>query len=380
MPEYLPPPAVCDLSAQPCAIKSALADVQRRLATTQALARIGDWTLERDSARTTWSPELFRMFERPLEWGAPDVNEISAYLSSESLERTRETFWHAIDSGERLTLEHEVVLPSGARRHQLTVIVPVADADGRVFMLYGTVQDITERKAIEAERMQHMARVAELSRRLMEVGEHERRQLAAALHDRSSPNLAALKLIFANISRALPASMDDELGLLLDDAKALLADTDMGIREICATLRPATLDYAGLAPAIREYASQVARHSHTAVELDLDERTAALPPELQTLLFRITQEALTNCTKHASATLVRVSLHCVAGQIRLQVCDDGCGFDPAQLGKVDGVTPGLGLITMRERAELAGGHFQMRSAPGGGTVIEVNLAAPACKC
>ena len=380
MPEYLPPPALCDLSAQPCAIKSALADVQRRLATTQALARIGDWTLERDSARTTWSPELFRMFERPLEWGAPDVNEISAYLSSESLERTRETFWHAIDSGERLTLEHEVVLPSGARRHQLTVIVPVADADGRVFMLYGTVQDITERKAIEAERMQHMARVAELSRRLMEVGEHERRQLAAALHDRSSPNLAALKLIFANISRALPPSMGDELGLLLDDAKALLADTDMGIREICATLRPATLDYAGLAPAIREYASQVARHSHTAVELDLDERTAALPPELQTLLFRITQEALTNCTKHASATLVRVSLHCVAGQIRLQVCDDGRGFEPTQLGKSGRATPGLGLITMRERAELAGGHFQVRSAPGGGTVIEVELAAPNQKC
>lgn len=380
MPEYLPPAPLCDLNARPCAIKSALADAQRRLATTQALARIGDWTLERDSARTTWSPELFRMFERPLEWGAPDINEISAYLSSESLERTRETFWHAIDSGEQLTLEHEVILPSGARRHQLTVIVPVADADGRVFMLYGTVQDITERKAIEAERMQHMARVAELSRRLMEVGEHERRQLAAALHDRSSPNLAALKLILANISRALPASMGDELGLLLDDAKALLADTDMGIREICATLHPATLDYAGLAPAIREYASQIARHSRTAVELDLDERTAALPPVLQTLLFRITQEALTNCTKHASATLVRITLSCVAGQIKLQVCDDGCGFDPAQLGKVDGSTPGLGLITMRERAELAGGHFQMRSAPGNGTVIEVDLPAPTCKC
>ena len=115
MPEYLPPPATCDLSTKPCDIKSALADVERHLAITQALARIGDWTLERDSARTTWSPELFRMFERPLERGVPDVNEISAYLSSESLERTRETFWHAIDSGERLTLEHEVVLPSGAR-------------------------------------------------------------------------------------------------------------------------------------------------------------------------------------------------------------------------------------------------------------------------
>ncbi|HRA80462.1 MAG TPA: sensor histidine kinase [Thauera sp.] len=380
MPEYLPPPSTCDLSAQPCDIKSALADVERRLAATQALARIGDWTLERDTARVTWSPELFRMVERPLEWGVPDVNEVLSYVSAESLERTRDAFWHAIDSGERLSIEQEVVLPSGATRHQSTVIVPVADANGRVFMLYGTVQDITERKALEAERMKHMARVAELSRRLLEVGEHERRQLATALHDRASPNLAALKLIFANIASALPATMSSELGLLLDDAKALLADTDTSIREICTTLRPATLDYAGLAPAIREYADQFARLNRTRVELDLDDRTAKLPAGLQTLLFRIVQEAFTNCAKHASATIVRISLHCVDEQIRLQVHDDGCGFNPAQLGQPGGATPGLGLITMRERAELAGGHFQIRSAPGAGTMIEVELAAPDCKC
>ncbi len=378
MPEYLPPPATCELSASPCDIKSALVDVERRLAATQALARIGDWTLERDTARTTWSPELFRMFERPIECGAPDVNEVLSYLSAESLERTRHAFWHAIDSGERLSLEQEVILPSGARRHQLTVIVPVADANDRVFMLYGTVQDITERKALEAERMRHMARVAELSRRLLEVSEHERRQLAAALHDHASPNLAALKLIFANLSSALPASIDSEIGLLLEDAKALLADTDTSIREICTTLRPATLDYAGLAPAIREYADQLSRHNPTRIELDLDDATTTLPADLQTLLFRIAQEALTNCAKHASATLVHVGLHCVDGHIQLKVSDDGCGFDPAQLGKPGGVTPGLGLITMRERAELAGGHFQIRSAPGAGTVIEVELPAPSC--
>lgn len=358
-------------------VASALETVERRLAATQALARVGDWTLERDTARMTWSPELFRLFERPLEYGVPDVNEALSYFGAESLELTRTAFWHAIDSGERCTLEQEVILPSGARRHHVTVIVPVADERGRVFMLYGTVQDITERKALEAERLSHVARVAELSRRLLDVGERERRQLAAALHDHASPNLAALKLTFTNLVGALPAPVRAELEPLLDDAIALLADTDAGIREICTTLRPATLDYAGLAPAIREYANQVARHSGSAVLLDLADDDIRLPPDLQTLLFRIAQEALTNCAKHASASLVRVSLHSEDGCIRLRISDDGCGFEPAELGQ-PGTRPGLGLITMRERAELAGGRFQLRSAADQGCDIEVELAVPPC--
>jgi len=357
-------------------IATALTNVERRLAATQALARVGDWTLERDTARMTWSHELFRLFERPIEYGVPDVNEALSYFSPESLELTRDAFWHAIDSGERSTLEQEVILPSGARRHHVTVIVPVADGHGRIFMLYGTVQDITERKALEAERLSHTARLAELSRRLLDVGERERRQLAAALHDRASPNLAALKLTFANLVSALPEPVRRELEPLLDDASALLADTNAGIREICTTLRPATLDYAGLAPAIREFANQMARHSGSSVLLDLDDATNALPPALQTLLFRIAQEAITNCVKHASANLVRVSLRQKGECIQLRICDDGCGFDPTALGH-GGSTPGLGLITMRERAELAGGHFTLRSAPGSGTDVEVELALQA---
>ncbi|ENO85834.1 PAS domain-containing sensor histidine kinase [Thauera linaloolentis] len=353
--------------------ESALADVERRLAATQALARVGDWTLERDTARVTWSPELFRLFERPVEHGAPDINEALAYLSPESLELTRTAFWYAIDKGERCTLEQTARLPSGTTAHYVTEIMPVADAGGRVFMLYGTVQDITERKALEAERLRQLARVAELSRRLLDVGERERRQLAAALHDRASPNLAALKLIFTSLRNALPATIRGELEPLLDDAAALLADTDAGIRDICATLRPATLDYAGLAAAIREYADLVARHSDTRVQLHVDEDMNGLPAELQTLLFRIAQEALANCAKHASADRIRIELRRSGKYVTLRIADDGRGFDPERLGQA-GVTPGLGLITMRERAELAGGRFTLRTAPGAGTEIEVELA------
>ena len=361
------------MAAQDAHLTSALADIERRLAATQTLARVGDWTLERDTGRMRWSPELFRLFERPIEQGVPDINEALAYFSPESLELTRTAFWYAIDKGERCTLEQTAQLPSGTTAHYVTEIVPVADGDGRVFMLYGTVQDITERKALEAERLRQIARVAELSRRLLEVGERERRQLAAALHDRASPNLAALKLIFTNLRNALPDTMCSELEPLLDDAAALLADTDAGIRDTCATLHPATLDYAGLAAAIREYANLVSRHSDIRVLLELDEDMSGLPAELQAMLFRIAQEALTNCAKHASANRIRIELRRRGKDITLRIADDGCGFDPELLGQ-HGSTPGLGLITMRERAELAGGRFTLRSAPGAGTEIEVVLA------
>ncbi len=350
--------------------EAALRASEARLREAQALARVGDWELERDTGRMTWSRELFRLFERPESEGVPDINEALCYYSPESLERTRDVFWHAIDSGERCTLEQKLVLPSGKVRHHVTVIVPVADETGRVCKLYGTVQDITARKRLELERLAHLARVAELSEHLVDIQERERRQLAAALHDRTSPNLAALQITFSNLASALPPAVLTEVEALLDDAHAILADTSAGVREICADLRPAALDYAGLTAALQDYAGQIGRRSGIDIVLSLDEVDARLTPKLQSLLFRIAQEAITNCAKHAAASTIRIQLIDGGGDVTLRVGDDGIGFDPHQLRGRDSPR-GLGLITMRERAEFAGGRFELNSQRGRGTQIEV---------
>ena len=238
------------------ALRAALEKAEFRLAATQDLARVGDWELDRHTGRMHWSRELFRLFERPEALGVPDLNEALGYFSLDSTNRTRDLFWEAIDTGRRCALEQEVLLPSGEERRHFTVIVPVADESGRVFRLYGTVQDITERRRLESERLEHLERLEELSRHLVEIEERERRELASALHDRASPNLAALRILFSNLADALPESARSELAPLLEDASALLADTTAGIREICTNLRPATLDYSGLVPALREYVAQ----------------------------------------------------------------------------------------------------------------------------
>ncbi len=364
-----------DAGNAPGLAEAALPSAEFRLLATQSLARVGDWELERDTAQMTWSPELFRLFERPQSWGVPDINEALTYYTPESLDRTRDIFWHAIDTGERCTLEQEVLLRSGEVRHHATVIEPVADANGRVYKLYGIVQDITERKRLELERIAHVARLAELSRHLVDIAERERRQLACALHDRASPNLAALQITFSNLAGALPPAVLARVEPLLDDAAALLADTTAGIREICTNLRPATLDYAGLVPALREYVAQFARR--TGLDVRLEAAPAALPlaPDLQTLMFRVVQEALTNCAKHADARRIRIGLASSGTDVTLRIEDDGAGFDPSLLGE-PGAAPGLGLITMKERTEIAGGRFVVRSHPGDGTEIEVRFGEP----
>ena len=359
-------------------LRTALDSTAFRLEATQDLARVGDWELDRHSGRMRWSRQLFRLFDRPEALGVPDINEALAYYNPTSLERTRDAFWRAIDTGKRCALEQEVTLPSGQMRHHVTVIVPVHDGQGQVYKLYGTVQDITERKQMEAERIEHLARLEALSRHLVAIEERERRELASALHDRASPNLAALRILFANLSaqlaHTLPPAAHAGLQPLLDDAAALLADTSAGIREICTNLRPATLDYGGLAPALNEYVTQFSQRTglDAAIEVASDADTCALTPASTALCFRLVQEALTNCAKHAQAGGVRIHLERDAHHIRLTVADDGVGFDLSRLGEA-GSTPGLGLITMRERVELAGGHFRLHTRPGEGTEITVDL-------
>lgn len=350
----------------------ALLASEARLNEAQAVSRMGDWQLDRVTGLVTWSPQLFKLLERPIELGPPDLNESLQYYEAETLEATRQTFWHAIDTGERCVIEQDLVLHSGKKRHFITTIVPFKDPDGRVIKLYGTVQDITERKQLEHDLAENLARLSELSAHMIEVQEQERRKLAAELHDQASPNLAALQLTLANLVSALPESALPTIEPLLEDAQALLADTSAGIRDICTNLRPATLDYAGLVPALQDYTRQFSKRSGARAQFKHTGFDATLPKNIESLLFRIAQEALANSTKHALASNILIELSNVGHRLVMRIADDGIGFDPATLG-VEGHPPGLGLITMRERAEFAGGVFNVVSEKGRGTEINVTF-------
>jgi signal transduction histidine kinase len=132
------------------------------------------------------------------------------------------------------------------------------------------------------------------------------------------------------------------------------------------------LDYAGLVAALDSYLKQFHRRTAIAVRLDGADPAVRLSPALESVLFRIVQEALTNCAKHSRARSIQVSLQLNGAPITLSISDDGIGFDPDSLGKTTH-TSGLGILTMKEMAEFAGGRFILDSAAGRGTRIKVEI-------
>lgn len=244
--------------------------------------------------------------------------------------------------------------------------------NGEYLGVFASARDVTERKLLEAERAEHALHVATLSRRLVAVQEEERRRLAGVVHDLISPNLATAKLNLNAIRSQLSESQRRDLETRFDDTFGLLDDAVAQMRDLSADLRPAVLDYAGLLPAVDGYAEQFSSRTGIAVRVTDGGSAGRLPVDVESLLFRIIQEALHNCAKHARATRVSVDLRHDGQHACLAVSDDGIGFAPELLGQPGG-KPGLGLLTMRERAEFAGGRFSIDSQPGRGTCIMVEI-------
>jgi signal transduction histidine kinase len=197
-----------------------------------------------------------------------------------------------------------------------------------------------------------------LGRSVWRVQEDERRRLARELHDGIGQNLTALKHRLVQLGDGLAPAQRAQL----DAAIALCGDTLDDTRELSRLLRPPILDDFGLEPALR----WLARSQSEAAGLEVAVEIEALPElddDLQTLLFRVAQEALNNAAKHAAARSVLLRLVTRAGILQLQVADDGRGCDPDAALR----SGGSGLGGMRERLRLYDGRLELHSAPGQGT-------------
>jgi signal transduction histidine kinase len=215
------------------------------------------------------------------------------------------------------------------------------------------------------------ARTVEQERLLLAIrsAEEERRRWARELHDDTLQGLGALRLGLASGRRG---DDPERLRTAVDEAIGQLDREIEGLRSLIRELRPAALDELGAAAAIQDLASRTAvRHGlevETDIRLGADERHTA---ELETTLYRIIQEALTNAVKHASAERIAVRVAEERGILRITVADDGQGFDPTA------ATNGFGLVGMRERVALGGGSLEVASSPEGTVVTAVLPVAPA---
>jgi hypothetical protein len=246
----------------------------------------------------------------------------------------------------------------------------VGEETQRAFL--AVIFDITERLRAEQALRDYAGQLRQLSLRMFETEENERRRLARELHDRIGQNVTALSLNLNMMRGELPEDSRHQVKTRLDDCESLLYQTAQLVRNVLVDLRPPGLDDLGLLAALSAHARQVAERTGVAVAVTGSEIVPRLAPAAEITLFRIVQEALNNIAKHARATEVTVTLEAGPDSVVLTVADNGCGFDttarPAQ------PTLSLGMVSMRERVESIGGKLRIESAPSKGT--RVIVAAP----
>ncbi len=214
-------------------------------------------------------------------------------------------------------------------------------------------------------------RFRRLAKAVWRVQEDERRRLARELHDGIGQTLVALKNQLEGLSSRL--SEAPELKTPLDKATELASHALEDTRELSRLLRPPVLDDLGLAAALNWLSRTVGKQFGLKVEREIDGLETAPAKELETVLFRIAQEALTNAAKHAEAKSVRVALTERPRSLVLAVSDDGSGFDVAAALQRTGDRTGVGLRGMRDRVELFGGRLTVDSAPGRGTTVTAEV-------
>jgi signal transduction histidine kinase len=227
-----------------------------------------------------------------------------------------------------------------------------------------------ELQALYRELQEREAWREELLRKVISAQEDERKRLARELHDETSQTLSALAMKIETALAAWPQPTSREL---LAEARALTVRTLEELHRLIFDLRPSVLDDLGLLSAIRWYAERHLEPRGIAVRCEFSGIESRLAPELETALFRVAQEAITNIAKHSRAETVLIQCFERGDQVAIEIEDDGAGFSPDTLPPPAARERGLGLLGMRERVELFGGTLEIDSAPGRGTRIAISV-------
>ena len=246
----------------------------------------------------------------------------------------------------------------------------IFDGRGVLAEVQAVGRDVTELRRAMDELGAARERLQGLSRRLLEVQESERKSLARELHDDIGQALTALKLNLEALQRGRDgATLESRVQEALETTRHTLDR----VRQLSLSLRPLQLDDLGLAAALRSHLDRQATLGGFAPHPEIQDFPARLPPEVETACFRVAQEAVNNIVRHARARNVWLQLALDGKQLALSVRDDGIGFDVAAAQRRAALGASLGVVSMAERAALAGGALRIESAPGRGTALRATF-------
>jgi two-component system sensor histidine kinase UhpB len=246
---------------------------------------------------------------------------------------------------------------------------------GKPDPLEAIARDVARITAENARLLERLAqgekRFRIISQGILRIQEAERGRISRELHDGVGQSLTALKMQLEVLERSLGPA-DAALRSRLADLTGIADRSLQDVRQLSRLLRPQMLDELGLVPTLRWLARTVQESTGLAVDLSIEGMEERAAPDVETVVYRVVQEALTNVAKHAQAASAQVRLRRSSDRLLLSVRDEGRGFDPAAaLGAEE--TRGSGLRGMRDRVDLFGGRFELRSAVSGGTAVEIEL-------
>jgi signal transduction histidine kinase len=280
---------------------------------------------------------------------------------------------HAINESQMETGKLQVAETFARLRRRLAIAIALTVGLGLLLATF-TIRRIL---SLEYEAAIHFREISQaqtelkqLSARLVEVQENERRSIARELHDEVGQALTGVLVEMANLSTLIRAGDAEATAAKAGEIKKEVEASIGVVRNLSLLLRPSMLDDLGLAPALQWQAREVSKRSGVWVKVDAEGISDDLPEEHKTCVYRLVQEALHNCVQHAGAHNVKVTVEREQGRLLLSIQDDGKGFNAQQ-------ERGMGLLGMEERVSHLGGVFSVHSEPGQGAELRVELPLPA---
>lgn len=327
------------------------------LETAQRIGHMGSWQTDLDpDHHIYWSPQSRRILGWPESRPEPTLEEFITLLHPDDRDRfvaMRET---ALAGEGPYAIDYRMVSAEGAIRHLQVAAEIERDPTGSPRRLIGIMRDITDTVALFDELTKAQEARRRLLHQLMHTADAERARLANQLHDGPVQELTAVALRLEHAMRE--GGQLEAMELALGSLHRVIGS----LRTTLFDLHPAARGRAGTRSTLEQLVATSNPGLDASVEVDV---SAELDDVTATTVVRIAQEALHNVRKHADASCVEVRVSTIDGHTRLEVSDDGRGFDPAQP-----TTGGhLGLATMRERTQAAGGELRIRSGSGGTTVV-----------
>jgi PAS domain S-box-containing protein len=336
-----------------------LAESQRQLDDSQALAHIGSWTWDRATDVVSFSDEQYRVYGLEPQCRHVDLDTFLSLIHPEDRGTMRSAVGRAFRTGAPFAVEHRLAASADGTRW-IAARCEVWTSDGEVVRMVGTCQDISERKRYEQALQDSLAEVRASRARIVEAGDLERRRVERDLHDGAQQRLVTLAMSLRIARARLGADDDSEASAILEEIRAELQVALAELRDLARGIHPAVLTEQGLRDALE---SLVLRSPVPAQILCCP--SDRLGPAIETGIYYLVAEALTNAIKHAHASAVLISVCERAGIVEVELRDDGRGGAA--------IDSGTGLRGLADRVASLDGHLTVVSPPGGGTCVRAEI-------